>query len=125
MTIHQAKGLEWRAVFVIGLVEDRFPNVRAARTAEGLEEERRLFYVAATRAKDELFLVHPLAAFDRYGIVVVTEPSRFLRELPEDLFERWVLEPGPALPAALPGSAPARLGAGDPTLDADEDEPVN
>ena len=97
-SIHQAKGLEWRAVFVIGLIEDRFPNVRAARTAEGLEEERRLFYVAATRAKDELFLVHPLAAFDRYGIVVVTEPSRFLRELPEDLFERWVLEPGPALP---------------------------
>ena len=58
-SIHQAKGLEWRAVFVLGLVEDRFPNVRAARTAEGLEEERRLFYVAATRAKDELLLVHP------------------------------------------------------------------
>ena len=112
-SVHQAKGLEWRAVFVIGLIEDRFPNVRAARTAAGLEEERRLFYVAATRAKDELFLVHPLAAFDRYGIVVVTEPSRFLRELPEDLFERWVLEPGPAAPdgaGARPRSPAARRG---------------
>src|SRR5512141_2608366 len=124
-SIHQAKGLEWRAVFVLGLVEDRFPNARASRTAEGLEEERRLFYVAATRAKDELLLVHPLAAFDRYGIVVVTEPSRFLRELPEDVYERWVLEPGPALPAIAGANAP-RLGeAADPTGDTDEDEPVN
>ena len=127
-SIHQAKGLEWRAVFVIGLIEDRFPNVRAARTSEGLEEERRLFYVAATRAKDELLLVHPLAAFDRYGIVVVTEPSRFLRELSEGLFERWVLESGPPLPAMEGPKAPIvpRLAeAGDPTLEADEDEPVN
>jgi DNA helicase-2/ATP-dependent DNA helicase PcrA len=123
-SVHQAKGLEWRAVFVIGLIEDRFPNVRAARTAEGLEEERRLFYVAATRAKDELLLVHPLAAFDRYGIVVLTEPSRFLRELPEDLYERWVLEPAPP---SLPSRAPAALAeADDPTLDGpDPDEPVN
>jgi len=124
-SIHQAKGLEWRAVFVIGLIEDRFPNVRAARTAEGLEEERRLFYVAATRAKDELFLVHPLAAYDRYGILAVTESSRFLRELEESLYERWVLEAGPPLPAVLGATTP-RLGeADDPTLDADEDEPVN
>src|ERR1019366_6812506 len=98
-SIHQAKGLEWRAVFVIGLVEDRFPNVRAAKTAEGLGGGRRLFYVAATRAKDELVLVHPLAVFDRYGIVVVTESSRFLRELPENLLERWVLEAGQSLSA--------------------------
>ena len=124
-SVHQAKGLEWRAVFVIGLVEERFPNVRAARTAEGLEEERRLFYVAATRAKDELFLVHPLAAFDRYGIVVVTEASRFLRELEDGLYERWVLEPGPPLPSAAGASAPRLEGADDPTLGADEDEPVN
>src|ERR1017187_8678281 len=124
-SIHQAKGLEWRAVFVIGLVEDRFPNVRAAKTAEGLEEERRLFYVAATRAKDELVLVHPLAVFDRYGIVVVTEPSRFLRELPENLFERWVLEAGPPLPAVARANAPRLGDADDPTGEADEDEPVN
>ena len=124
-SIHQAKGLEWRAVFVIGLIEDRFPNVRAARTAEGLEEERRLFYVATTRAKDELFLVHPLAAYDRTGILAVTESSRFLRELEESLYERWVLEAGPPLPAVLGASTP-RLGeADDPTLDAEDDEPVN
>jgi DNA helicase II / ATP-dependent DNA helicase PcrA len=124
-SIHQAKGLEWRAVFVIGLVEDRFPNVRASKTAEGLEEERRLFYVAATRAKDELVLVHPLASFDRYGVVVVTEPSRFLRELPEGLYERWVLESGP--PVLDAPRAPRALAAGaDPTLDgSDPDEPVN
>ena len=124
-SVHQAKGLEWRAVFVIGLIEDRFPNVRAARTAEGLEEERRLFYVAATRAKDELFLVHPLAAFDRYGIIVVTEPSRFLRELPEGLLERWVLEPGPPLPPGLPGASPRLAEAGDPTLEDDPEDVVN
>ena len=124
-SIHQAKGLEWRAVFVIGLVEDRFPNVRASKTAEGLEEERRLFYVAATRAKDELTLVHPLASFDRYGVVVVTEPSRFLRELPESLYERWVLEPGPpALDAPRPSRALSP--ADDPTLgDPETDEPVH
>jgi DNA helicase-2/ATP-dependent DNA helicase PcrA len=124
-SVHQAKGLEWRAVFVVGLIEDRFPNVRAARTAEGLEEERRLFYVAATRAKDELFLVHPLAAFDRYGIVVVTEPSRFLRELTEGLYERWVLEPGPALPAVSGSSTPQLAKADDPTLEDDPEDVVN
>jgi DNA helicase-2/ATP-dependent DNA helicase PcrA len=120
-SVHQAKGLEWRAVFVIGLVEDRFPNFRAGKTPEGLEEERRLFYVAATRAKDELVLVHPLASFDRYGIVVVTEPSRFLRELPDGLYERWVLESGPAAPAL----GPVRSAASDPTLDEDTDETVH
>ncbi len=125
-SVHQAKGLEWRAVFVIGLIEDRFPNVRASRTAAGLEEERRLFYVAATRAKDELFLVHPLAAFDRYGIVVVTEPSRFLRELTDDLYERWVLEPSPALPAVPGASSGPRLAeADDPTLEDDSEDVVN
>jgi DNA helicase-2/ATP-dependent DNA helicase PcrA len=126
-SVHQAKGLEWKAVFVIGLQEDRFPNLRAARTPEGLEEERRLFYVAATRAKDELLLVHPLSAFDRYGIVVVTEPSRFLRELPETLYERWVLDEtvDASLGSSLaPGPDRPRLAA-DPTLDPDDDDSVN
>ncbi len=123
-SVHQAKGLEWRAVFVIGLTEDRFPNVRASKTAEGLEEERRLFHVAATRAKDELILVHPLASFDRYGILAVTEPSRFLRELAEDLYERWVLEPGP--PALEPPREKRALAPpGDPTASPDDEEPVN
>jgi DNA helicase-2/ATP-dependent DNA helicase PcrA len=121
-SVHQAKGLEWRAVFVIGLIEDRFPNFRAGRTPDGMEEERRLFYVATTRAKDELTLVHPLAQFDRYGIVVVTEPSRFLRELPEGTYERWVLESGPAQPAL---EAPKARPALDPTEDEEPDETVH
>jgi DNA helicase-2/ATP-dependent DNA helicase PcrA len=125
-SVHQAKGLEWRAVFVIGLVEDRFPNARAMKTPEGLEEERRLFYVAATRAKDELTLVHPLASFDRYGLMVVTEPSRFLRELAESLYDRWVLEAAPGAPLP-PATSRGELTEGDdPTLEApDPDEPVN
>ena len=88
------------------------------------------FYVAVTRAKDELTLVHPLSAYDRYGLVVVTEASRFLRELPEGLYERWVLEEG-AAPPLPPGPQTPRLGAGegaataDPTAAPDDDEPVN
>jgi DNA helicase-2/ATP-dependent DNA helicase PcrA len=122
-SVHQAKGLEWRAVFLVGLSEDRFPNARACRTPEGLEEERRLFHVAVTRAKDELTLVHPLAAYDRTGIIVLTEPSRFLRELPGDLYERWVLEAPPRAPA-LPAGDVANV-ADDPTLSGEDDGPVN
>jgi DNA helicase-2/ATP-dependent DNA helicase PcrA len=124
-SVHQAKGLEWRAVFLVGLSEDRFPNARACRTPEGLEEERRLFHVAVTRAKDELTLVHPLATYDRTGILVVTEPSRFLRELSGDLYERWVLEAPPAAPALAAGSPAALDEADDPTLAADDDGVVN
>jgi DNA helicase-2/ATP-dependent DNA helicase PcrA len=82
-TAHRAKGLEWRAVFIIWLSEGRFPTVRA----EDEEEERRLFYVAATRAKDSLFMVHPEVARDRYRVDVVLKPSRFLQELPPDVVE--------------------------------------
>ena len=131
-SVHQAKGLEWRAVFLIGLAEDRFPNARAIRTPEGLEEERRLFHVAVTRAKDELTLVHPLSAFDRTGILVMTEPSRFLRELPGDLYERWVLEtPSGAVPSLPEVAGVTRVvsvaSEDDPTLEAGDegDGPVN
>jgi DNA helicase-2/ATP-dependent DNA helicase PcrA len=85
-TAHRAKGLEWRAVFLIWLSEGRFPTARA----EDEEEERRLFYVALTRAKDRLFLVRPAVARDRYRVDVVLEPSRFLSELPSSLFEEVV-----------------------------------
>ncbi len=118
-SIHQAKGLEWRAVFMIGLVEDRFPNARASRNEAGLEEERRLFYVGVTRAKDELTLVHPLAQLDRYGMLVVTESSRFLRELPETLYERWVLE------TAAPEAAPKLPSATVATDFGDDEDVVN
>jgi len=100
-SVHQAKGLEWSRVAVIWLSEGRFPSYRAAVTEDGLEEERRLFYVAVTRAKNEVALTYPMLARDRYGVDVILEPSRFVAELPEDVFERWAveLEAGAAEPA--------------------------
>jgi len=91
-SVHQAKGLEWHRVIVMGLSEGRFPSYRSVATNEGLEEERRLFYVAVTRAKDEVDLVYPMLARDRYGVDVILEPSRFLTELPPDVYERWTIE---------------------------------
>ena len=166
-SVHQAKGLEWRAVFVIWLADGRFPSARALRVPGGIvrldtaqlheafalahsmtdpsttaqvptvsndsddvreltetfehaitaaapvegrddnasapasgpreivipgeEEERRLFYVAVTRAKQELYLVFPVMARDRGGMDLLMEPSRFVRELPGDLYEKWVI----------------------------------
>jgi DNA helicase-2/ATP-dependent DNA helicase PcrA len=82
-TVHQAKGIEWRAVFVIWLAEGRFPSFRM----DDEEEERRLFYVAVTRARDRLFLVRPEIARDRYRIDTIVESSRFLQELPSEVRE--------------------------------------
>ena len=91
-SVHQAKGLEWSRVLVMGLSEGRFPSYRSVLTDEGLEEERRLFYVAVTRAKNEVNLVYPMLARDRYGVDVILEPSRFLVELPAEVYERWTIE---------------------------------
>jgi DNA helicase-2/ATP-dependent DNA helicase PcrA len=91
-SVHQAKGLEWNRVVVMWLSEGRFPSYRAAVTEEGLEEERRLFYVAVTRAKNEVALTYPMLARDRYGVDVILEPSRFVAELPGDVSERWAVE---------------------------------
>ena len=82
-TIHQAKGLEWDSVFVINLVDGGFPNQRAALEDGGLEEERRLFYVAVTRAKRNLFLTYPETA--RMGGLAWNTPSMFLQEIDERL----------------------------------------
>ena len=82
-TVHQAKGIEWRAVFVIWLAEGRFPSFRM----DDEEEERRLFYVAVTRARDRLFLVRPEIARDRYRVDTILDPSRFLSELPSEVRE--------------------------------------
>ena len=81
-TIHQAKGLEWNAVFVIGLTEGQFPHQRSLDTMEQLEEERRLFYVAMTRAKRYLVICAP-AMSSGYG-GGMNGRSRFIAELPED-----------------------------------------
>jgi len=128
-SVHQAKGLEWRVVFVIWLADGRFPSQRALRVPGGIirvdpsrvhealpllegtisdapeivpsssgsafipgeEEERRLFYVAVTRAQQELYLVFPVMARDRGGMDILMEPSRFVRELPGELYEKWVI----------------------------------
>lgn len=103
-SVHQAKGLEWSRLVVMGLSEGRFPSYRSAETEEGLEEERRLFYVAVTRAKNEVALVYPMLARDRYGVDVILEPSRFVAELPEEVFERWTVELEPVEEGSSPGT---------------------
>jgi DNA helicase-2/ATP-dependent DNA helicase PcrA len=107
-SVHQATGLEWRAVFVVWLADGRFPSAQALRDRDGEEEERRLFYVACTRAKDELYLSYPLVAAPRDRERVVMKASRFLEELPPaepELFERWQLDDGPAAPSLAPAPA--------------------
>ena len=86
-TVHQAKGLEYAAVFVIMLCEGLFPSARSTETTEGEEEERRLFYVAVTRAKTELYLCRPLTRFLPGGGDGMQMPSRFLEEISGELVE--------------------------------------
>ena len=88
-SIHQAKGLEWSVVFLIWLVDGWFPSAAALREEGGLEEERRLFYVASTRGKDQLYLCHPLRTTDLRRRELILKPSRFVQEIPEDRYERW------------------------------------
>jgi DNA helicase-2/ATP-dependent DNA helicase PcrA len=84
-TVHQAKGLEYAAVFLIGLADGSFP-LRRAIEAGDVEEERRLFYVAVTRARDELYLCFPKVN-TKGGPAMLQTPSRFLTELPSDLYQ--------------------------------------
>lgn len=90
-TIHQAKGLEFAVVFVIMLCDGLFPSARSLEKMEDIEEERRLFYVAVTRARDELYLCHPLLRFMAGSGEKGQLPSRFLSEIPKDLIEEWNL----------------------------------
>ena len=102
-TIHQAKGLEWSRVLVPRLVEDSFPNARGLAEPGGADEERRIFYVAITRAMDELILTYPLTvARGGRGPTVITTPSRFLTELDPALYESAVIEAGDDLAWASP-----------------------
>ncbi|MDX6767869.1 MAG: ATP-dependent helicase [Candidatus Methylacidiphilales bacterium] len=90
-SIHQAKGLEWRAVFVIMLCDGLFPSSRSTESEEGEEEERRLFYVAVTRAREELYLTHPqIRSGGNYGDTW-QKPSRFLTEFPRSLCNVWTI----------------------------------
>jgi DNA helicase-2/ATP-dependent DNA helicase PcrA len=88
-SVHQAKGLEFHTVFVIWLTDGMFPSSRSLDTRDALEEERRLFYVAITRARDELYLTYPhMRLSGGYGDVF-QRPSRFLQEIPNELVEDW------------------------------------
>ena len=91
-TIHQAKGLEWKAVFMIGLSDGQFPHAKSKEEAAELEEERRLFYVAATRTEKELYLLHPITRYDYKMGTVISRKSLFLEELNSDLYDRWNIE---------------------------------
>lgn len=90
-SIHQAKGLEWRVVFLIWMVDGQFPNARILDSddPEQLEEERRLFYVALTRAKDELYLSYPMMNPRSYTGDIICRPSAFLDDCPPELLEEW------------------------------------
>lgn len=92
-TIHQAKGLEFRVVFVIMLGNEMFPSAKSMGSTAAMEEERRLFYVAVTRARSQLYLTHPLVRVVRGVGMMRLERSIFLDEIPEHLVEMWNLRP--------------------------------
>ena len=101
-SIHQAKGLEWQVVFVLWVADGRLPAARSLREPEGEEEERRLFYVALTRARDELYVCYPMVESDRSRQTILHRPSRFVTETPRSLYEIWNLEEeAPALDAGF------------------------
>jgi DNA helicase-2/ATP-dependent DNA helicase PcrA len=91
-TIHSAKGLEWNSVFIIYALEGRFPTMRSVATDEELEEERRLMYVACTRAKEHLLITYPMNIYDRESGMILTKPSRFIQGIDEKLLDPWVVE---------------------------------
>jgi DNA helicase II / ATP-dependent DNA helicase PcrA len=88
-TVHSAKGLEWEAVFIIWAAEGRFPAFYSQERDEELEEERRLMYVAATRARSYLAMVLPNIGYNRYLGMTFNTPSRFIADLPRSLLEPW------------------------------------
>jgi DNA helicase-2/ATP-dependent DNA helicase PcrA len=90
-TIHSAKGLEWHTVFIISALEGRFPATYAARSDEEMEEELRLMYVAATRAKEKLYFTYPIDIYDRGSGMILSSPSRFIEGISQDMLQPWSL----------------------------------
>jgi len=122
-TIHQAKGLEWHSVFIIHLLEGFFPSPRALDEAGGEEEERRIFYVAMTRARDEIYLSYPIIRPGGYGPAVIQQASRFLQELPAATYETWQLEEEAVeIRVAAPGSDAEQDGDGESHEDEGESD---
>lgn len=91
-TIHSAKGLEWHSVFIIHALEGFFPSSQSFDNLDSIEEERRLMYVASTRAKQNLFITYPMNIFDRHTGFTMSKPSRFISGIGEDLADEWVIE---------------------------------
>ncbi|MFZ2803686.1 MAG: UvrD-helicase domain-containing protein [Patescibacteria group bacterium] len=128
-TIHQAKGLEWDTVFIIHLADSAFPHRRAMGEEGGLEEERRLFYVAVTRARRKLFLTYPVTMGT--DTLMLNQPSLFLEELPPYLTERMELRDARAVRRFESRSFREEeqerdgwswdAGSGEPTIDIDRD----
>ncbi len=91
-TIHSAKGLEWNSVIITNCLDGRFPSVHSTNDPDDLEEERRLMYVASTRAKDHLIITYPTNLYDRESGIVLSKPSRFIDGVVEqELAEGWVI----------------------------------
>ncbi len=93
-TIHSAKGLEWSCVFLLWLLDGKFPSSYSIFSNHELEEERRLFYVAMTRAKHLLYLNYPINIYDRQAGAVLSRPSRFLDNVSTTLLDSWVVVDG-------------------------------
>ena len=110
MSVHNAKGLEFQVVFVVGAEEGYFPHFNARGSEDEVEEERRLLYVAFTRAKDRLYVSHALTR-SRYAGPEGRLPSRFLAEVPEEHLDRGRSSPQPGA-APRPSPAPGGLGPG-------------
>ncbi len=88
-TIHSAKGLEWDSVFIIGAVDGRFPSAYSFNSEEEMDEELRLMYVATTRAKNNLYITYPVDMYDYSMNMVLSKPSRFLDNIPDEVLEVW------------------------------------
>ncbi len=93
-TIHSAKGLEWHTVFIIHALDGFFPSSQSFEKLETLEEERRLMYVASTRAKNNLYVCYPMQIFDRHQGITFAKPSRFIERINETMADTWLLEEG-------------------------------
>ena len=87
-TVHSAKGLEWHTVFILWTLDGRFPSLMATENAGQLDEELRLMYVASTRAREQLYFMCPSQVYDRVSGMLLSQPSRFLADLPETILER-------------------------------------
>ena len=123
-SVHQAKGLEWKVVFIIWAADGKFPSPRSLRDAEGEEEERRLWYVALTRARDQLYITYPLMVSDYTRQTVLQRPSRFITETPPALYDVWQLEEETIAPRAF-DSVPAPDTGAEEMEDEEANELIN